>query len=77
MKRAEATMPAVICIYCRTVLRLGTTPVSHGICPGCLLRLDPEAFAEVYGHGPLVSSPAAGRLANHSAAFPPVYVANR
>jgi len=22
---------------------------SHGLCPGCLLDLDPEAHAEVYG----------------------------
>jgi hypothetical protein len=41
-------MPALVCIYCRTTWRPGTTPVSHGICPGCLLATDPEAFAEVY-----------------------------
>ena len=36
----------------------------------------PEAFAEVYGAAADVD-PAAGRRANHSAALPPVYVANR
>jgi hypothetical protein len=55
-------MPALVCIYCRTTWRLGTVPVSHGICPGCLLATDPEAYAEIYGHGPLVSSQAPAAL---------------
>jgi hypothetical protein len=46
-------MPALVCIYCRVTWRPGTTPVSHGICPGCLLELDPEAYAEVYGPTPV------------------------
>jgi hypothetical protein len=45
-------MPALVCIYCRVTWRPGTSPVSHGICPGCLLATDPEAFAEVYGPTP-------------------------
>jgi hypothetical protein len=68
-------MPALVCIYCRVTWRPGTVPVSHGICPGCLLELDPEAHAEVYGAAAV--DPAVGRRANHSAALPPVYVANR
>jgi hypothetical protein len=51
-------MPALVCIYCRVTWRPGTVPVSHGICPGCLLEVDPEAFAEVYGPTPAPASSA-------------------
>lgn len=32
---------AVVCVWCKTVIRPGTQPVSHGICLACKERLFP------------------------------------
>jgi hypothetical protein len=31
-----------ICAWCDVVLREGVLPISHGICPACLERLEQE-----------------------------------
>jgi hypothetical protein len=34
-RRANPTLPRLICGWCQRVLREGSEPVSHGICEAC------------------------------------------
>ena len=36
-------LPTVICSWCGKLLRKGTLPISHGICPSCVVKFEREA----------------------------------
>jgi len=37
---------AVICAWCKIVLRAGTLPASHGICSACLAQFDDKPLQQ-------------------------------
>jgi hypothetical protein len=44
----------LICAWCKKILREGSEPTSHGICPECRAKCFPDSlqFAEKNGIGP-------------------------
>lgn len=33
----------VVCGWCQSLMRDGALPVSHGMCPACIVRMEAEA----------------------------------
>lgn len=42
MKSIVAIPPALICAWCEVVIRSGSHPASHGMCPRCKMQADEE-----------------------------------
>jgi hypothetical protein len=65
---AQAIVLRVVCAWCPTVIREGSEPASHGICPPCANRQMAEIAARIRVYAPLHVIPAQDRnrlLADH------------
>jgi hypothetical protein len=36
-------LPQIVCAWCQRVMRLGCLPISHGMCPSCIVKFEAEA----------------------------------